>query len=89
MTRPMRIEFSVDAPDLAAARTVAEVASAHGYEPDISVSDEDGSVSVYCARTMLATYDGVMACQAELSVLCQPFGAACDGWGTFGNSGNQ
>jgi hypothetical protein len=34
---------------------------------------------------MLATYDGVIAIQAELARISVPLGAYPDGWGTFGN----
>ena len=89
MTRPMRIEFTIEVSDLALAKSIAELVSSHGYEPDIIVSDEDGSLSVCCAKMMLATYDGVVSGQAELTRLCKPFGVICDSWGTFGNGGNQ
>ena len=89
MTRTMRVEFSLDVPDMAAARSIAELVASHGYEPDIFVNDQDGSVSVYCAKEMLATYDCVVGGQAELNRLCKSLGGVCDGWGTFGNGGNQ
>lgn len=85
MSQPMRIEFSIDVPDVEKARSLSERIAAHGYEPDIFVDDKDGTVSIYCARTMLATHDGVVAAQAELNVLCVSFGAVCDGWITSGN----
>jgi hypothetical protein len=34
---------------------------------------------------MVATYESVLAIQAELAELSQPFGGIPDGWGTFGN----
>ncbi len=58
-SRPMRIEFSIDAPDVPTARSIAELTAALGYAPDIFVDEDSGAVSVYCAKTMLATYDGV------------------------------
>ena len=85
MSKPMRIEFSIDVPDVERARSLLERIAAHGCEPDICVSDEDGSVSIYCARTMLATHESVVAAQAELNVLCVSFAAVCDGWITSGN----
>jgi hypothetical protein len=85
MSRPMRIEFSIAAPAAAIARSIAEHTSARGYVPKISVDDESGAVSVYCAKTMLATYDGVIAGQAELNEICAPMGAECDGWFPAGN----
>src|SRR5436190_13453550 len=85
MSKPMRIEFTIDVPDEERARSLAERIAAHGYEPDIFIDDEDGSVSIYCARIMLASHEGVVAAQADLNVLCVPFAAACDGWVTAGN----
>lgn len=85
MSKPMRIEFSIDVPNLEGARSLAERIAALGYAPNIFVNDEDGSISIYCARTMLATHEGVVAAQAELNVLCMPFAAICDGWITAGN----
>jgi regulator of RNase E activity RraB len=85
MSKPMSIEFAVVVPDMAKARAIAELVSSHGYRPDINVDDETGAVAVYCAKTMLATYEGVVSGQAELTHLCEPFGAICDSWGTYGN----
>jgi hypothetical protein len=42
-------------------------------------------VSIYCAKNMLATHEGVVAAQSELNELCAPFAAECDGWTTAGN----
>jgi hypothetical protein len=81
----MCIEFSVDVPDIERARSLSERIAAKGYGPRIFIDDEDGSISIYCARTMLATHEGVIAAQAELNVLCVPFAAVCDGWITAGN----
>jgi|ERR1022692_4020220 hypothetical protein len=85
MSQPMKIEFSIDVPDLARAHSLAERIAARDFNPAIFVDDESGSVSIYCARTMLATHEGVIAAQSELNELCVPFGAECDGWMTAGN----
>jgi hypothetical protein len=85
MSKSMCIEFSIDVPDLEKARSLSKRIAANGYEPSIFIDDEGGSVSIYCARTMLATHDGVVSAQAELNVLCLPFDAVCDGWITAGN----
>jgi hypothetical protein len=84
MSQPMKIEFSIDVPDVERARPLAERIAALGYIPDIFVDDETGSVSIYCAKTMLATHEGVVA-QSELNEICVPFAAECDGWITAGN----
>ena len=86
MSRPMVIEFSVEVPDERTARRVAEVVAAHGFDPSISEDDDSHSWSVYCSKSMLATYEGVVAVQVELNELLSPHGGICDGWGTFGNT---
>jgi hypothetical protein len=84
MSRPMKIEFSIDVPDVERARSLAEGIAAQGYIPDIVIDDESGSVSIYCAKTMIATHESVRAAQSELNKLCVPFAAECDGWSTAG-----
>jgi hypothetical protein len=86
MSRPMTIDFSVDAPDERTARVIAELVSTQGFDPSISDNGVSGSWSVHCSKTMLATYEGVVAVQAHLNELSGPHGGNCDGWGTFGNS---
>ena len=89
MSRPMTIDFVISTGGMATARSIAKLAVQHGYETDIHLDDEGASVEVYCTRRMLATYEGVVACQAELTQLCEPFGVVCDSWGTYGNEGEQ
>jgi hypothetical protein len=84
MSRPMIIDFSVEVPDEGTARRVAEVVVARGFDP--SISENADSWSVYCSKSMLATYEGVVAVKAELNALLNPHGGICDGWATFGNS---
>lgn len=86
MSRPMVIEFSVDAPDERAARRVSEVVASAGFDPSILHDDETESWSVYCAKELLATYETVIGVQSELNRLLPPHGGHCDGWGTFGNT---
>jgi regulator of RNase E activity RraB len=86
MSLPMSIDFTVMAPDEKAARAIAELALAQGFDPSIGDNGGKSAWSVYCTRWMLATYDGVVAAQAQLRDIAQPFGGHCDGWGTFGNA---
>ena len=85
MSRPMTIDFSVDAPDERAARAIAELVSTQGFDPSISDNGGSGSWSVYCSKTMLATYEGVVAAQAQLNELSKPHAGHCDSWQSFGN----
>jgi len=86
MSRPMVIDFSVKVPDEKTARHLAELVEARGFDPSISENDGSSSWSVHCSKSMLATYDGVVAVQAELNVLAAFHGGLCEGWGTFGNT---
>jgi hypothetical protein len=85
MSLPMTIDFSVEAPDERAARAIAELVSTCGFDPSISDNGGSGSWSVYCSKTMLATYEGVVAVRAQLNELSKLHAGHCDGWQSFGN----
>ena len=87
MSSPMVIDFSVTAPDEAAARSIAGLVESLGFDPSISDGGGSGSWNVYCSKSMLATYEGVVAARAALTALVASQGGHCDGWATFGNGG--
>jgi hypothetical protein len=89
MSRPMTIDFVLSTNDMSQARSIAQLVAEHGYQTDIHLNDESRSIDVYCTKRMVPTYDDVVACQAELTQLCEPFGVVCDSWGTYGNEGEQ
>ena len=84
MSCSMVIDFSVGAPDEHSAREAAERVEARGYDPSLH-QDDDGRWTVYCAKSMLATYEGVVEARKELNQLLEPLGCVCDGWASFGN----
>jgi hypothetical protein len=86
MSRPMVIDFSVEVPDQPVAHRVAELIASLGFDPDVLFDEDRKSWSVYCRKSMLATYDGVVSVQTQLNELLGPLGANCDGWGTLGNT---
>ncbi len=86
LSRPMSIDFTIEAPDERTARRIAELVGAEGFDPSISDNEGRASWSVYCSKFMLATYDGVVAAQAQLNELVGLHGGRCDGWSTFGNA---
>jgi hypothetical protein len=86
MSQPMTIDFSIEAPDERSARRIAELVATRGFDPSISEDEDAETWSVYCSKSMLATYDGVVSVQSELNELVEPHGGCCDGWGTFGNT---
>jgi hypothetical protein len=85
MSRPMEIDFMVAVPDEEAGQRVARPAAQRGFSVAVESDGEAGTWTCYCSRSMLATYDGVVAVQRELYTLAQPLGGRSDGWGTFGN----
>jgi len=60
MSRPMEMEFAIAVPTVECARSLAERISSLGYSPRVYQDAEDNSVSFYCAKSMLATYEGVI-----------------------------
>jgi len=87
MSSPMIIDYSVTAPDEHTARAIAALAEAHGFDPSLSDAGGSGTWNVYCSKSMLATYDGVVGTQAALNALVSAHGGRCDGWASFGNGG--
>ena len=86
LTKPMHFDFQVAVPDEGAAKALATVAGKLGYKVNVYPSPECSLPwTCECSTRMLATYDGVIAIQAELAELASPFGGHSDGWGSFGN----
>lgn len=90
LSNPMTIDFQVAVPDKTAANALAEVTYKLGYRVKIYASPECSLPwTCECSTRMLATYDGVIAVQAELARLAKPFGGHPDGWGSFGNDTDE
>ncbi len=85
MARPMTLDFTVNVPDERAARALAALVAEHGFDPSLSDNEGRGAWSVFCSKTMVASYEAVVAAQAQLNELAKPHGGLCDGWTTFGN----
>jgi regulator of RNase E activity RraB len=89
MSKPMSIDYQLAMPDAKSSEAVAKLARELGYHVAIYDSPECSlPLTCQCSTRMLATYDGVLAVQAELNALSKPFGGFVDGWGTFGNGPN-
>mgnify|MGYP002623331440 CR=1 FL=1 len=94
MEKPMDIDFQIAAHSEEVAVQVAEQAAERGYEVAIYFDEgeddaDDDPLPPYtceCTKTMVPTYEAVMAAQRELAALAEPLGAMVDGWGTFGNA---
>jgi hypothetical protein len=89
MSLPMFIDFQVAMPSAETANMLAEAARKLGYRTRVYDGDECRLPwTCQCSTRMLATYEGVLAIQAELARLSSPLGGFPDGWGTFGNGRN-
>ena len=86
LSKSRTVEFTITVPDLLTAKSLLELIAASGYIPHLYVDDEDGSVSLYCAKDMILTYEAVIEKQDQLNALCKPVGAECDGWLVEGSS---
>jgi hypothetical protein len=84
LSQPMEIDFIVAVPDEAAGKAVARAARGADFVTEVA-TDEDGEWIVYCTRTMIASYEGVVTVQEELRRLAGPLGGEPDGWETAGN----
>ena len=85
MSKSMRIDFAVLAPNIDAAEAIAKAARPLRYETRIDQDSESGRWTCYCSREMLATNEAIVDAQRELDAISKPFSGCCDGWGTFGN----
>ena len=86
LSKPMDIDFAVACPDEASGLAVASEAAALGYGTEVG-RDDGGAWCCSCTRHMVATYEAIIAAQAELDVVARRHGGHSDGWGTFGNAG--
>ena len=82
---PMDIDFMIACPDIASAEQIAPSVEAAGYSVNISVDQENNSITCYCMRKMLLDYDSLIFCQNELDEIGRRNGCYIDEWGTFGN----
>jgi hypothetical protein len=86
MSQPMSIDFCVAVPNELAGKAVAEVVTAKGYVTKVVKDHVATSWTCYCTKEMVATYNAVIAAQAELDELSKPFGGYIFGWVTGGNT---
>jgi hypothetical protein len=87
LSQPMDVDFAVAVPDEKAGHALARLAASRGYRPELSQDEETGEWTCSCTRSMAASYEALIAAQAELDVLAGPLGGYADGWGSFGNAG--
>lgn len=84
----MSIDFVVVFGDQSEGREIATATKAAGYNAQV-VKDENGDLICYCTKTMVATYEAVVAAKSELDGLVSPLGGEVDGWETAGNGDGE
>ena len=93
LSKPIEVEFVVDAPDEQAAAAVAAAVREAGYdcqveydegEEDDDEEDDFGpSWAVYVPMEIVAEHAHIVALQRTFTQLAEPHGGACDGWGAL------
>jgi hypothetical protein len=87
LTKPLDIDFFVDAPSQESGAQVAELAFRSGYRTTLDYDEEDDAWTCNCTKLMVPTYEAVLGAQQELDGLSRQFGGRSDGWGTSGTAG--
>src|SRR3954463_8969202 len=85
MTKPMDIDFAVDAPDQVRGEEIGRLAADRGYAVQVEQDESTACWTCYCTKRIVPTYEDIVAAQAELDELSRPLGGHSDGWGTLGN----
>ncbi len=85
MTRPMVIDFAIDAGSKAIALDCLAALEDAGFEASLYQDEDDQRWSVYCPIRMIPDYDAIVRTQKILGELAAEHGGTADGWGTFGN----
>ena len=87
MSRPMSIDFTIAVPSREVGEEIGRLVAACGYVVRVEQDTLSRAWTCYCTKSMVATYDSVVAAQRELNFIAHEVGGHCDGWGTFGNAG--
>ena len=86
MTRPMVIDFAIDAGSKAIALECLAALEDAGFDASLYQDEDDKRWSVYCPIRMIPSYDAIVRTQKILGELAAEHGGTSDGWGTFGNA---
>jgi regulator of ribonuclease activity B len=86
LSRPMKIEFAIAVPDAESGKAIAEKVTQMGFQPDVYHNSKTGKWTCYCAKTIIPTYEEIIAIQSQLDEVSSRFGGKSDGWGSFGNA---
>jgi hypothetical protein len=98
LSKPIELEFVIDAPGEAAANQIAAAVRAAGHEcqveydegePDEGDEADSGdeelgpSWAVYVSLEAVAEHARIVQLQQMFTQLAEPHGGACDGWGAM------
>jgi Regulator of ribonuclease activity B len=86
ITRPMTVDFQIDCPDLASAKSIAAKVPPSEFAITIYQDTEDFSVTCECKREMLLDHSELVRIQQQLTDIAKQFGGSCEAWGTVGNN---
>jgi hypothetical protein len=86
LSREMEIDFAVDIPDQNTGLAFASAVNSLGFRTSVDQDSQTGRWTCYCSRTMVPTYDAMIAVQKTLGDIGRLYNAKPDGWGSFGNA---
>lgn len=89
MSKPIFIDFQILFASEAGAQLMSDMAYDLGYHTKVYKNEVASGWTCECSTRMVASYEAVIAIQAELAELGAECGGTCDGWGTFGNGPNS
>jgi hypothetical protein len=89
LSKEMEVDFAVHVPDQKTGLTFAAIAESMGFRADVAQGGKTGKWTCYCSRTMIPTYDEIVAIQESLEEAGRAYNAKPDGWGSFGNAGSK
>ena len=90
LSKPVEVEFLIDAPDEASAGQIAAAVRAAGHECQVEfddgedLDDDEGPAwVVYVGMEIVPEHAQIVALQRLFTQLAEPHGGACDGWGAL------
>ena len=86
LSKPMTIDFFVAVPNDDAGRAVARAAVALGFEVSVERDQMTMEWTCYCKKSLIPTFEAVIAIERQLDALAKPHGGYADGFGSFGNA---
>jgi hypothetical protein len=81
----MEIDFFVAVPGEEAGEAIAKRARSLGFATSVEQSAKTGEWTCYCTKTIVPSYENVVAIERQLDSVARARGGYSDGFGSYGN----